>query len=972
MKKVFLILLIGIYPIFSQPLQLEWVNPKPTGSNLYNAVSLAPNSVTFFGVAGTIISSNDGLNTHQLNFFDQREDIWNVEFVTPLIGYACGENGLMLKTVDGGNYWFSQNTWVTSRLYDVEFINPDSGLTVGASGLVLKTSDGGNTWVTTYYQTSTNYTIHIVSPDLIFIGSAYSSGRLAKSTDFGTTWTPITAPELGSSVYSIFFVDQNTGFIGTASSGILKTTDGGTTFTVSYSTSNTIYDIELTHSQKLVAVDSKGKILITTDMGTTWSEYQTPAGRSLRTITTDGTNIYVGGEAGAIYKSSDGGSTWEQKFSYFGTALYFQRRVIFVNENLGYICGGSSSSADSLGYILKTTDGGETWTQLPYNFKTQLYAIAAPSENVIYTSAGSSLVFKSTDGGNTWTKYTVLATSTTWWDIQFYNDNNGFVVGSSGRIYKTIDGGATWTSVTSPFGTSTIYSLAILDSLTLVATGVSAKAYKSTDGGATWTALSPGIPGSYFITRFYQNIGYIGSYVSPSGYVSKSTDYGSTWTPLPFPGENSVWGIAVKDTSTVYVVDLYGYVFHSNDGGQTWIETPRIFGTNSFYCSLAGDKLFISGSNGAIIKGTPQPVTPPSIKTISHNAGWNIVSVPLQALDMRKSVLFPSAISPAYGYNGEYYSEDTLKMNKGYWLKFGESGVDSIVGYKAADYLLDLPAGWNLIGPFDLDVPVNQIATNPPAIFESEFFKYENGYKTTTVLEAGKGYWIKLIQPGTLIFPSTLSKSKPELSSVLIDQPYLMVKDANGNSANLYLVKNMKRKYSGDLPPTPPEGIIDVRFARDKFIEVFDESEKIIYLNSVSYPVTISSDKLEGIISDAIDGKIFSSILKSGNSVTITNSDIKILKFKPMNVVYNFELYQNYPNPFNPATVIKFSLPEKLDVKLQIYNSIGEVVKSFEEKGLDAGVHSFVFDANNLSSGVYIYSLDAGKFSSVKKMILMK
>lgn len=634
MKKTFIILLLVVGYLSAQQFKLDWVNPKPTGSNLLDIELIAPNNLSIYGVAGTNIVSNDGLNSFSLNFIDDsRTDVWAVDFVNQYIGYLCGEDGLIMKTTNGGLSWTAQNSWVTSRLYDIKFLNADSGLAVGSSGLVLKTTDGGNNWITTYYQTSTNYTIEIVNSNLIFIGSAYSSGRLAKSTDFGTTWIPITHSAIGSSVYSIYFVDENNGWIGTASSGILYTSDGGINWTQQIASSNTIYDVLFSSSLIGFAVDSKGKIYSTTNGGTNWVTYQTPSKRALRAIAIEGNNVYVVGDAGSMYRSTDIGINWEEKFTYIGQALEFQRRVIFVNQNVGFICGGSSSSADSLGYVLKTTDGGETWTQLPYNFKTQLYAIAAPNENVIYTSAGSSLVFKSTDGGLTWSKSTIYATSTTLWDIQFYDENLGYACGSSGRIFKTTDGGNTWTLLTSPFGTSTIYSMAILDSLSVIATGVSAKAYKTTDGGSTWITLSPNIPGSYFIVRFYQNVGYIGSYVSPVGYVSKSTDGGNTWTAsTSFPGTQSVWGIAVKNEDTVFVVDLYGYVYYSTNGGTNWVSVPRIFGTNSFYCSISGDKLFISGSNGAIIKGYFQPAPPPELRTVSYNSGWNILSVPLQTM----------------------------------------------------------------------------------------------------------------------------------------------------------------------------------------------------------------------------------------------------------------------------------------------------------------------------------------------------
>jgi len=85
-----------------------------------------------------------------------------------------------------------------------------------------------------------------------------------------------------------------------------------------------------------------------------------------------------------------------------------------------------------------------------------------------------------------------------------------------------------------------------------------------------------------------------------------------------------------------------------------------------------------------------------------------------------------------------------------------------------------------------------------------------------------------------------------------------------------------------------------------------------------------------------------------------------------------FALEQNYPNPFNPVTVIKFSVPVDGMVNLTVYNLLGERVATLINSVVKAGVHEVNFDATRLSSGVYFYRIDAGKFSSSKKMMLLK
>jgi Secretion system C-terminal sorting domain len=85
-----------------------------------------------------------------------------------------------------------------------------------------------------------------------------------------------------------------------------------------------------------------------------------------------------------------------------------------------------------------------------------------------------------------------------------------------------------------------------------------------------------------------------------------------------------------------------------------------------------------------------------------------------------------------------------------------------------------------------------------------------------------------------------------------------------------------------------------------------------------------------------------------------------------------FELSQNYPNPFNPTTNIDYTLAKASDVKLSVYNLLGQKVATVVDSHMGAGTHSVTFDASKLTSGVYFYRLDAGNFSSVKKMLLVK
>lgn len=86
----------------------------------------------------------------------------------------------------------------------------------------------------------------------------------------------------------------------------------------------------------------------------------------------------------------------------------------------------------------------------------------------------------------------------------------------------------------------------------------------------------------------------------------------------------------------------------------------------------------------------------------------------------------------------------------------------------------------------------------------------------------------------------------------------------------------------------------------------------------------------------------------------------------------NFNLYQNYPNPFNPKTVIRYSLNENRFTSLKIYNVLGNEVAALVSEKQNAGSYNIEFDGTDLPSGIYFYKITSGKYTAVKRMVLIK
>ena len=128
---------------------------------------------------------------------------------------------------------------------------------------------------------------------------------------------------------------------------------------------------------------------------------------------------------------------------------------------------------------------------------------------------------------------------------------------------------------------------------------------------------------------------------------------------------------------------------------------------------------------------------------------------------------------------------------------------------------------------------------------------------------------------------------------------------------------------------------------------------------------------------DPSGAAIYTAGYSDGNG---TQSDGLVIKYSQLTGVQNtineipetFSLSQNYPNPFNPSTKIQFNLPESGNVKLEVFDITGRMVRTLVNSSFNAGTHSVNFNAGNISAGVYYYRISYNGLSEVRKMVLIK
>lgn len=116
-----------------------------------------------------------------------------------------------------------------------------------------------------------------------------------------------------------------------------------------------------------------------------------------------------------------------------------------------------------------------------------------------------------------------------------------------------------------------------------------------------------------------------------------------------------------------------------------------------------------------------------------------------------------------------------------------------------------------------------------------------------------------------------------------------------------------------------------------------------------------------------IDADLFGTIKLVSTLTSVEKNKLK----------YIFKLKNNYPNPFNPSTVINYTIPKTENVHIQIFNSLGQLVITLINQVQNAGEHKTIWNGKNskgktVSSGIYLYKIEVGKFTSSKKMNLIR
>jgi len=287
----------------------------------------------------------------------------DIKFESPAIATLVGQDGLIMRTVDGGATWEVQNPGITNVLNamdiytyeEVTGINVTMMIAVGENGVLLKSVDNGLTWnVKANISTENLNDVAIYSADLIYVCG--NNGTLLRSIDFGETFEPVAIP----------------------------VTTNLNSFTFSGPQTN------LTRINAIVAGDS-GTILVSQN-AYDWTAVNSSTTENLFAATFSGVNAICTGANGTIITSNDEGLSWVSSVSGVSTTIF---DVKYLN-----ILTAVASSEN--GVVLRTEDGGATWTAITTPVEADLFALNFANENVGISIGSEGTEIYSNDGGLTW------------------------------------------------------------------------------------------------------------------------------------------------------------------------------------------------------------------------------------------------------------------------------------------------------------------------------------------------------------------------------------------------------------------------------------------------------------------------------------------------------------------------------------------------------------------------------------------
>ncbi|MBN8586251.1 MAG: T9SS type A sorting domain-containing protein [Ignavibacteria bacterium] len=886
---------------------------------------------------------------------------------------------LLLVTACAQAQWFTQSSGTSQPFTNIFFVDANTGTAIGLSGTIRRTTNGGVNWITQTVPADNLYGIYFLNSS-----TGYISGDAVfyKTTNGGNTWVDPGGPVRLHR--GIFFTDANTGYTCSGVGALDKTTNGGAAWTVlSSGTTQNLNNIKFA----------------------------------------DASTGYVSGYNGTMLKTTDGGSSWLLLSTGITDHLF---ALAVINADVVY-AGGES------GKLIKTTNGGTTWSNLTSGITGRITNFSFLNANTGTGSANGNFIIRTTNGGSTWVSQVSPLSGQDWNGVSFANINTGFIAGSAGNIIKTSNGGfeiPTMPVLTAPVNGAVNVSVTALldwDSIT------TAKTYQvQIDEDSSYSSpildsalidnSNMSVPPNRLLnnTRYYwrvrgESAGGIGPWSYSFNFRTIVAIPNAPGLLLPVDGASNVSLTPLFDWDSTSPAASYTL----QASLDTSFSNPAVFisGITQSFLNLVSPQLqnnfrYYWRVNATNIAGTGEwsevhdfttvlgmPAAPGLLLPVNFATGVNLtplldwvedISATSYQVQVSQDSTFAGVLWDTSGFN---ISQVTVRsglltnVQTYFWRVRTTNPIGT--GPWAQPFrfttLLIPPVAPQLVDPPDGAI---EISTTPTLNWDS--VQYAASFRiqlstdstfATTLINSSGLVFSQYNVPGGILNNNTRYFWRVNASNNAGTGPYSQVFD---------FTTVISPPVAAPTLLAPPNGAVNqpLNLTLD-WNDVF---------GTTGYKVLLSTDSLFNttLLDTTITASqmVVRSGLLSGSSVyhwrvrgfnvggfgpwSVTwKFTTQIIGIEPISgiVPSAFRLYDNYPNPFNPVTTINFDIPtstENANTKLIIYDLTGRVISELIDEELRPGKYSVKWDASAYASGVYLFRLESGRFSDIKKMVVVK
>jgi photosystem II stability/assembly factor-like uncharacterized protein len=494
-------------------------------------------------------------------------------------GYAVGASGTALRSDDGGASWLGLATGTSGSLNRLQIVDADTVVVLGGDGCVLRrTNDAGLTFQKMFIVAETNCPDKVQSFFFVDKNIGYlvlRDGSVLRTADGGQSFskqtalpgTPASATGGNANAADLVFTDANTGvaFINPPGMASLAfaTTDGGVSWKpITAIPPATVVNQLYRFDASTIYGVGPNTLLRSIDGGKTFTKQPVGAGLNLTSIhCADANSCLLTDDKGALHRTTDAGLT--------------ATTITAASVPLSAAAFGSSTRAVAVGAAGETVvsdDGGVNYAPVGGDIGGNFFGLRpGPTALSAFAPGSKGQIAFTLDDGATW-KAASVPTSSDILDTSWTNQTTGYALDGRGGLFRTANGGASWQTL-NPGSTAPANAvLALADNSTVLLVGPTG--VRRAVSGGPFTAVSGKPVANATLTTGRLAGGAIVAWGVGTRNLLISTDKGSTWKSIKLPDRKRtrIRQVSFVTASTGYLIDTGGRLWSTANAGHKWRE----------------------------------------------------------------------------------------------------------------------------------------------------------------------------------------------------------------------------------------------------------------------------------------------------------------------------------------------------------------------------------------------------------------